>query len=202
QYQPVFGAGGEHAVGLTGTHGDQVVDQHPDVGLVAARAPAVQTLREAGSVQPGEQPLGGSFLVTGGAVDQAGEEHPADHLGFQRVLQVLGIEIVIFDGVARTQDVGVFHAAYRPHDLQLHIEGEGRGNPVGIQLVGGQAFGLDEHLVLILVGKAMDLVFDRWAIARTDPLDDAGVHRRAIQVVADDLVGPLIGVGDPTVDLL
>src|SRR5690606_3282526 len=105
QYQPVFGAGGEHAVGLTGTHGDQVVDQHPDVGLVAARAPAVQTLRAAGSVQPGEQPLGGSFLVTGGAVDLAGEEQPADHLGFQRVLQVLGIEIVIFDGVARAQDM-------------------------------------------------------------------------------------------------
>src|SRR5690606_5012242 len=67
--------------------------------------------------------------------------------------------------------------------------------------VGGQAFRLDDYLVAVLVGEAMDLVFDRWAIARADTLDDAGIHRRAIQVGGDDLVGARIGVGDPAADL-
>jgi hypothetical protein len=39
QLQPVFGAAGEHAVRLAGALGDQVVDQHAEVGLVAARRP-------------------------------------------------------------------------------------------------------------------------------------------------------------------
>jgi hypothetical protein len=36
QLQPVLGARGEHAVGLAGALGDQIVDQHPGVGLIAA----------------------------------------------------------------------------------------------------------------------------------------------------------------------
>jgi len=68
--------------------------------------------------------------------------------------------------------------------------------------VGSQAFRLDEYLVLILVGKAMDLVFDRRAVTRANAFDDPGVHRRAIQVLADDVVGALVGMGNPAVDLL
>ncbi len=45
QLQPVFGAAGEHAVGLGDAARDQVVDQHAEVGLVRGpgtrrRAPA------------------------------------------------------------------------------------------------------------------------------------------------------------------
>ncbi|MNO98715.1 hypothetical protein D3C76_904660 [compost metagenome] len=47
----------------------------------------------------------------------------------------------------------------------------------------------------------MDLVFDRRAVARADALDDAGVHRRAVEVGGDDLVGARVGVGDPAADL-
>ena len=40
QLQPVLGARGEHPVRLGDAAGDEVVDQHAEVGLVAARAPA------------------------------------------------------------------------------------------------------------------------------------------------------------------
>ena len=53
----------------------------------------------------------------------------------------------------------------------------------------------------VLVGETVDLVFDGRAVARPDALDDPGVHRRAIQVAGDDLVGARVGVGDPAADL-
>ncbi len=67
--------------------------------------------------------------------------------------------------------------------------------------MGGQAFRLEKHLVAVLVGEAMDLVLDGRAIARPHAFDDAGIHRRAIEVGGDDLVGALVGVGDPAADL-
>ena len=60
---------------------------------------------------------------------------------------------------------------------------------------------LDKHLVAVLVGEAVDLVFDRRAVTRADTFDHARVHRRAIQVADDDLVSARVGVGHPAADL-
>lgn len=68
--------------------------------------------------------------------------------------------------------------------------------------MGGQAFRLDEHLVAVLVGEAMDLVLDRRAVARANTFDHPGVHRRAVEVGGDDLVSTRVGMGDPATDLL
>ncbi|MNN44687.1 hypothetical protein D3C81_1589900 [compost metagenome] len=154
-------------------------------------------------VGSGEQTLGAGFFVTGGAVDLPGEEQTADHFGFQAVLQVARIEVVVLDGVARAHDVCVFHAADRLHDLQLHIERQGCGYPVRVQLVRGQTFRFDEDLVAFLVGKAMNLVFDRRAVTRTDAFDLAciGIHRRTVEVRRNDLVGTGVGMSNPATDL-
>lgn len=159
-------------------------------------------MRTQRSIGAGQQALGASFLVAGGAVDLAGEEQAADDLGLQAVPEISGIEEVVLDRIARPHDVGVFHATDGTHDLQLHVERQGRGNAVGIQLVGRQAFRLEEDLVAFLVGEAMDLVFDRRAVARADAFDHTGIHRRTIEIGGDDLVGPGVGMGDPATDLL
>ena len=52
----------------------------------------------------------------------------------------------------------------------------------------GQAFGLEKYLVRGLVREAVNLVFDRWTIARADTLDDTGEHRRAVESGTDDVV--------------
>ncbi|MCY1187188.1 hypothetical protein D9M73_281400 [compost metagenome] len=67
--------------------------------------------------------------------------------------------------------------------------------------MGDQAFWLDEDLMAFLVGKAMDLVFDRRAVARADTFDDTGVHRRTVEVRRDDFMGAGVGVGNPATDL-
>ncbi|MNN13198.1 hypothetical protein D3C81_1262220 [compost metagenome] len=117
------------------------------------------------------------FFVTGGAVDLSGEEQTTNDFGFQAVLEITRIEVVVLDGVTRAHDVRVFHAADRADDLQLYVERQGCGYPVRVQLVGVQAFRLDEHLVAFLVGKAMDLVFDRRAVTRANAFDNPRVHR-------------------------
>ena len=55
--------------------------------------------------------------------------------------------------------------------------------------------------MLRLLGEAHDLVFDRRAVARTDGLDLAGVHRRAMHVVADELQRLRRRVRDVAADL-
>ena len=57
--------------------------------------------------------------------------------------------------------------------------------PFGYSSCVVQAFRLDENLVRCLVGKAMNLVFNRWAVARADAFDHAGVHRRTIESTTD-----------------
>ena len=43
----------------------------------------------------------------------------------------------------------------------------------------------------------VDFVLNAGAVARSNTLDFTGVERAAIQTLADDVVGALIGVGDP-----
>ncbi|MCY1176948.1 hypothetical protein D9M73_172360 [compost metagenome] len=95
----------------------------------------------------------------------------------------------------------VFHATDGADDVQLHIERQGSGNAVRIQLMGGQAFRLEEDLMAVLVGEAMDLVLDRRAVTRADAFDHTGVHRRTVEIRGDDLVGARVGVGDPATHL-
>ena len=49
-----------------------------------------------------------------------------------------------------------------------------------------------------LVGKTIDLVFYARAIAWPNTIDLAGEHRASVKARANDVVGALIGVGDPT----
>ncbi len=55
----------------------------------------------------------------------------------------------------------------------------------------------------LLVGKTMNLVFDRRAVTRTDAFDltGSGIHRRTVEVRRDDFVSSCVGVGYPATDL-
>ena len=161
------------------------------------RAPGLAPLRLQGGIEAGQQALRGSLFVAGGAIDLAGEEEACDGLGFQRGLEVARVVVVVFDGVAGAQDVRVFHAGDGAHDGQLHIEGQRGRDAIGVDLVRRQAFGFEEDLVAGLVGEAGDLVFDGRAVAWPHPLDDAGIHRRAVEAAANDVVRAFGGVGDP-----
>ncbi len=86
-------------------------------------------------------------------------------------------------------------------DLPLHLHRQRGGHAVDVDLVRVQALGLEEELVLRLVGELDDLVFDGWAIARADALDAARVHGRAVHVLADEAQRLRRGEGDVAADL-
>jgi hypothetical protein len=61
--------------------------------------------------------------------------------------------------------------------LYLHIEGETRGEPVGIDFDGVITLRLEEYLMPLSTSKAYDLIFDGRTIARSATLDDTGKER-------------------------
>ena len=103
---------------------------------------------------------------------------------------------VVFDGVAEAEDLGAFEAGDERDDGFLHVAREAGGDAVAVVFEGVAAFGFEEDLVLVAVGEADDLVLDGGAVAGAGGLDLAGVHRGAVEVVADEVVDVGVGVGD------
>src|SRR5690606_37720438 len=115
--------------------------------------------------------------------------------------QIARIEEVVLDGITRTHHVGVFKTGNRGDQFALHGEGQAGGDTVRIQLVGVEAFRLDEYLMAAAFGEAHHFVFDGRAVTRPDTFDHAGIHGRLVEGAANDLVAALIGVGDVTAHL-
>ncbi|MNV40074.1 hypothetical protein D3C71_1316740 [compost metagenome] len=128
-------------------------------------------------VYAGQQTLRSRFLVTGGAIDLAGEEQAVDRLGLKRALQSTWIKVVVLDGIPGAHDVRILQTRQGVDQIQLHVEWQTGRHAIGIDLVRVQPFGLQEDLVRCLVGETMDLVFDGRAIARAHAFNDAAVHR-------------------------
>ena len=129
----------------------------------------------------GEQALRGGFFVAGRAVDLSCEEEALDGFGFEASFEVARVEVVVFDGVAGAQDMGVFQTFHAAHKGDLNIERQAGGDTVWIVFVRGQAFGFEENLVAVFVGEAVDFVFNRRTITRTHAFDFAGKHRAAVE---------------------
>ena len=108
QQNSVFGTRSEHSVGLIDTFRNQIVDQHTDVGLVASQHEGLTASEFQVGVDTRHQTLRGGLFVTGRAVDLTREVEVVDQLGFERVVELCGREVVVLDGVTCTVDVYVF----------------------------------------------------------------------------------------------
>ncbi len=112
QEDAVFRARGEHAVRLVDPLCHQVVDKHTDISLVASkhkRAPLGRVgvkCRES-RIGSRHQPLAGSLLITGGAVDLPGEKEGVHKFRLKSVAQLRGVKEIIFDSVARTVNLHI-----------------------------------------------------------------------------------------------
>src|SRR5262249_5811991 len=113
-----------------------------------------------------------------------------------------GIGGVVLDGVARTQHLRCFQPRDRLDHGQLDIDRHGGAHAVYVNLVRVQALGFQEKLMRGFIGELDDLVFDAWAIPRTNALNLAGVHRRTMHILANDAMRLLRSEGDIARDLL
>ena len=119
--QTELGAAGEHAVGLGHTFGGEVVDQYAQVGDVTAWRPrAAHIVGQAFSlaamkrcVDTSEKALRRRLFVPCGSVDLSGKEQAADRARLEATLEFTRVEVVVLDGVAWANDVGVLKALHR-----------------------------------------------------------------------------------------
>ncbi len=129
------------------------------------------------------------LFVAAGAVNLPGQVQALNALDAQRAVQLCSVHAVIFDGISRTQHLGRLQPGNRAHNLPLHLHGQRGGHAVDVDLVSVEALRLQKKLVLRLVGKLDDLVFDGRAIARPDAINLPGIHRRAMHIFANQAEG-------------
>ena len=84
---------------------------------------------------------------------------------------------------------------------QLHIFRQAGVHALYIDFARAPALRLQKDLMSLFIGKTHDLIFDRWAIARTNAFDDTCIERRTVQVLADDPVHRRVRLGHPAEDL-
>ncbi len=123
EQQPVLRARGEHPVRLRRPPRDEIVDQHAQVGLLATQVERRFTANGEGSVDPGHQAEPGRFLVAGRAVDLSGEVQPVDPARLERRPQLGRIDVVVLDGVARTDHLAVLEPLHGVQHPQLDLRG-------------------------------------------------------------------------------
>ncbi len=95
----------------------------------------------------------------------------------------------------------VLEASDRAHELVLHLEWQAGGNPVRVDFIRAEPFGLHKDLMRRLVGEADDFILDRWTVPGAHTLDDTREHWRAVRGGTDDLMGPLVCLGYEAISL-
>ena len=126
QAQTVFGAAGKHAVGLRHAASRQIVDHHAEIGLIAAGRPGAFAARVERGIETGEKPLCGGLFVTRRAVDLTGKEEAGHGLRLHAGLEAARIVEVVFNRIARTQQMRVLKAGHVVDDVELDVEGQAR----------------------------------------------------------------------------
>ena len=84
--QTVFRPAGHNAVGFLRPLGHQIVNEGADVAGVPGENQGEPALNFQCGIDARHQPLGGSFLVAGGAVELPRAVQTGNQLGFQRGL--------------------------------------------------------------------------------------------------------------------
>ena len=186
--QAVLTARGHHAVRFVGALGHQIVNQGPDVAVLAVQDKGALPFQLPCRVYPGNKPLYRRFLITGGAVKLPRAEKSRDFLRFQCRAKLRRVNAVILDGIRRSGHLRLFQSRYGVQHLQLHFLRHGGGKALDIEFLCVEAHRLNEELVARLIREGHDLCLDAGAIARPDPLDDPRVDRAAVQIPPDNFM--------------
>ena len=112
QLQTELCTAGEHAVWLGHALGGQVIHEHAQIGLIAARGPSIKVTRLQASVDASEHALGSRLFVTRGAINLASKEQALNLACFKTGFQTTGVKVVVLNRVTRAQDVRVLQTLH------------------------------------------------------------------------------------------
>ena len=197
EFYAVFRPRGHHAVGFVRTLGDEVVDEDADVRLVAGKHHLFPSFQPQRGVEPRHEPLRRRLLVAAAPVELTRKVQPGEEFAFQRGVKGGGVNAVVL------YRVGVFResAPREPGDgavhRLLHVMRQRTAHALDVHLVAPEPFGFDEYLMPLLVPEPHDLVLYGGAVAGTYAAYAPVVERGTGDVLHDDRVRALVGVGEP-----
>ena len=172
---------GKHSVGFIGAFGDQIINQHPNVGFASLKHNRSIAHMIAMCIDPCHEPLSGRFFITRCAVDLPSKEKAFDQFSFQTVFQLKGWEIIVFDCVTRTKEFYVFKTGNFSQGLKLNILGKRGGKSIDIVFNSVPTFGFYKNLMTVFVGKTIDFVFNGGTVAWACTFDRAIEHGASIK---------------------
>src|SRR5712671_5449227 len=111
-------------------------------------------------------------------------------------MQFPWVHMIVFDGIAGSRDRGAFQSRNAGDEGLLYVNGQRRGDAIGIDDWVIEALGFQKYLVSVALSKPHDLVLDGWTIPRPTTLDLSGIHRRAMHVGPDNCVRGFGGAGE------
>ena len=152
-------------------------------------------------IDAANQPLRRRFLIAGGAVELPCAEQTRNILEFQRQFQLCCINAVIFNGIGKARNLAMLQTGNRAVHSNLHILRQRGAHALNIHLLGIFSFGLYEKLMAFLIRKAHHLILDGRTIARACSLNHTAEHRRAVEVIPNNLMCFFVGIGQPAKNL-
>ena len=78
------------------------------------------------SVDTSHQTLPSGLFITSGAVDLTCEKQVFNEFGFEVMMQLCGVEKVVFNGISRTVGLHIFKGRNLRKRLKLHLPRHGR----------------------------------------------------------------------------
>src|SRR4051794_31316692 len=105
QLQTIFGARREHTIRLADAARDEIIDHDADVSLRAIEHDRVGISGKRRGVETCKKSLCRSLFVAGGAVYLSSQKQSVQAFCFQRRLELARIDEIIFDGVARPNEL-------------------------------------------------------------------------------------------------
>ncbi len=100
--------GGKEPVGFIYPFRDEVIYEDADIGLLAGEGEGGKVEHFGGGINAGDDALGGGLLIAGGAVNLAGVKEVFDELGFQGRVELVGLDKVVLNRIARAKQAGLF----------------------------------------------------------------------------------------------
>jgi hypothetical protein len=194
--------GGEEPVGFVYPFRDEVIYEDADIGLLTGEGEGGKAEHFGGGINAGDDALGGGLLIAGGAVNLAGVKEVFDEFGFQGRVELVGLDKVVLNRIARAKHAGLFETGDVAERFGLDRLRQGGGKTIEIDFYGIPAFGLDEKLMAFAFGEADDFVFNGWTIAGANTLDAASEKWRLVKATSEDFVHLGVGISDPAGQLV
>ena len=175
QKQAIFCTAGHHSVRLMVFFCYKIIDQYANISLRAIQYKLFLTFYFHCGIDSGNQPLCGSFFISGTSVKLSAAEQTFNFLKLQCRIKLTRIDAVIFNCIGIFYDFCMLKARNRMIHGILYILRKRAGHSADIHFIRIKSFWFDKYLVAVFICKTNDFILDGRAVSRSGSLDHSGI---------------------------